>query len=45
LKEKGLSERSRSSWKSNTNTDLKEIGYEDVEWTHLDQERTGDELL
>ena len=35
---KGLSERSRRSWK--TNTDLKEIGYEDMEWINLAQDQT-----
>lgn len=37
---KGLSESFRRSSKTNTNTDLKEIEYKDVEWIHLAQDRT-----
>jgi hypothetical protein len=34
LKEKAL-ERSRCKWHDNIRTDLREIGWEDVDWLHL----------
>ena len=40
VERKGLSESFRRSSKTNTNTDLKEIGYEDLQWIQLAQDRT-----
>jgi hypothetical protein len=30
--------RPRHRWKDNIRTDLREIGWEDVDWVHLDQD-------